>query len=144
MSILWRSVCSEVCSLLLHSCSSPPSQLFHSDLLSRHVNKCHANEKPLPSTGVRRKGSASASRATTSKQVCDQCVQANTSCDGSNPCCQSLSFLVHFLMFIFPIQQNVSNANIVALLSSFTVKQPQWVQVIQPVRALKHLAHQAL
>ena len=63
-----------------------PLTLCLSDLLSRHVNKCHANEKPLPSTGLRKKGSVSASRATTSKQVCDQCVQSNSSCDGCNPC----------------------------------------------------------
>ena len=77
------------------SCSNPLT-LCLSDLLSRHVNKCHANEKPLPSTGVRKKGSVSASRATTSKQVCDQCVQANSSCDGCNPCGQS--FFSTFLL----------------------------------------------
>ena len=78
-----------------------------SDLLSRHVNKCHASEKPLPSTGsTRRKGSASASRATTSKQACDQCVQSSLPCDGCNPCCEfSLSihidsfFLIVFISF---------------------------------------------
>jgi hypothetical protein len=60
-----------------------------SDLLSRHVNKCHANEKPASnaSSGSRRKGPASASRATTSKQACDQCVQSSLPCDGCNPCC---------------------------------------------------------
>jgi len=69
----------------LHSSSSP------SDLLSRHVNKCHANEKPTPNAaGGRRKGSAAASRATTSKQACDQCVQSSLPCDGSNPCCARL------------------------------------------------------
>ncbi|KAF8193417.1 hypothetical protein BJ912DRAFT_240778 [Pholiota molesta] len=62
-----------------------------SDLLSRHVNKCHANEKPLPNTGARRKGSASASRATTSKQACDQCVQLSLPCDGCNPCAKCVS-----------------------------------------------------
>lgn len=76
------------------------SVLSFSDLLSRHVNKCHANEKSLPSsTGVRsKKGSVSTSRATTSKQVCDQCVQANSSCDGCNPCGQFLLSL--FSIFI--------------------------------------------
>ena len=59
----------------------------HSDLLSRHVNKCHPNERqPQLAGSTRRKGSASASRATTSKQSCDQCVQASLPCDGSNPC----------------------------------------------------------
>ena len=74
-----------------------PLTLCLSDLLSRHVNKCHANEKPLPSTGVRKKGSVSASRATTSKQVCDQCVQSNSSCDGCNPCGQYFFSLFLFL-----------------------------------------------
>ena len=62
---------------------------FHSDLLSRHCNKCHANEKPPANTGSRRRGSASAARATTSKQACDQCVQSSLPCDGSNPCSTS-------------------------------------------------------
>ncbi|KIM73309.1 hypothetical protein PILCRDRAFT_15339 [Piloderma croceum F 1598] len=58
-----------------------------SDLLARHVNKCHANEKQIPAVNAnRRKGSASASRATTSKQACDQCVQSSLPCDGCNPC----------------------------------------------------------
>ncbi|KAJ7842947.1 hypothetical protein B0H14DRAFT_2585992 [Mycena olivaceomarginata] len=57
-----------------------------SDLLSRHVNKCHAAEKALLSSGSgssaaalnslggggRRKGTTAATRATTSKQACDQ------------------------------------------------------------------------
>jgi hypothetical protein len=30
----------------------------------------------------------SATRATTSKQACDQCVQGSLPCDGSNPCCE--------------------------------------------------------
>src|SRR6266852_6823673 len=50
-----------------------PLFFFASDLLSRHINKCHPNEKPLvSSTPSRRKGTSSASRATTSKQACDQ------------------------------------------------------------------------
>jgi len=67
-----------------------------SDLLSRHVNKCHPNEKPLVSSAPsRRKGTASASRATTSKQACDQCVQSTLPCDGANPCCKSPSLPTH-------------------------------------------------
>ncbi|KIM37314.1 hypothetical protein M413DRAFT_277287 [Hebeloma cylindrosporum] len=70
-----------------YKCQFCGDQFARSDLLSRHVNKCHASEKPLPATGnTRRKGSASASRATTSKQACDQCVQSSLPCDGSNPC----------------------------------------------------------
>jgi len=63
-----------------------------SDLLSRHINKCHSNEKPLVNTGSRRKGSTSASRATTSKQACDQCVQSSLPCDGCNPCGEPHTF----------------------------------------------------
>ncbi|KAH6901290.1 hypothetical protein BKA70DRAFT_1310186 [Coprinopsis sp. MPI-PUGE-AT-0042] len=70
-----------------YKCQYCGDQFARSDLLSRHVNKCHANEKPLPgATNGRRKGTTSLSRATTSKQACDQCVQSSLPCDGSNPC----------------------------------------------------------
>ncbi|KAJ7887216.1 hypothetical protein B0H14DRAFT_1273809 [Mycena olivaceomarginata] len=76
-----------------------------SDLLSRHVNKCHAAEKALLSSGSgssaaalnslggggRRKGTTAATRATTSKQACDQCVQSSLPCDGSNPCAKCVT-----------------------------------------------------
>ncbi|KAH0833439.1 hypothetical protein J3R83DRAFT_12553 [Lanmaoa asiatica] len=72
------------------TCSAPHAI---TDLLARHINKCHANEKPLPTTtpSGRRKGSAATSRATTSKQACDQCVQSSLPCDGSNPCSKCTS-----------------------------------------------------
>ncbi|KAF8885466.1 hypothetical protein BD779DRAFT_674752 [Infundibulicybe gibba] len=74
-----------------YKCQHCGDQFARSDLLSRHVNKCHAHEKPLPSvSGSRRKGSASASRATTSKQACDQCVQSSLPCDGANPCAKCI------------------------------------------------------
>ncbi|VDB92039.1 unnamed protein product [Peniophora sp. CBMAI 1063] len=70
-----------------YRCQHCGDQFARSDLLSRHVNKCHPNEKPLSSSAPqRRKGSTSATRATTSKQACDQCVQSSLPCDGSNPC----------------------------------------------------------
>ncbi|EIW83618.1 hypothetical protein CONPUDRAFT_88151 [Coniophora puteana RWD-64-598 SS2] len=70
-----------------YKCQYCGDQFARSDLLSRHVNKCHANEKPTPNaSNARRKGSASLSRATTSKQACDQCVQTSLPCDGCNPC----------------------------------------------------------
>jgi hypothetical protein len=79
-------------SFLLLPSPTAPLTPHSSDLLSRHVNKCHPNEKPLVSSAPsRRKGTSSASRATTSKQACDQCVQSTLPCDGANPCCQSLS-----------------------------------------------------
>ncbi|GAW06806.1 c6 transcription factor [Lentinula edodes] len=57
-----------------------------------HINKCHVGEKVAGGvvsndTHGRRKGlSANATRATTSKQACDQCVQSSLPCDGCNPC----------------------------------------------------------
>ncbi|KZV63596.1 hypothetical protein PENSPDRAFT_202610 [Peniophora sp. CONT] len=70
-----------------YRCQHCGDQFARSDLLSRHVNKCHPNEKPLSSSAPqRRKGSTSATRATTSKQACDQCVQSSLPCDGANPC----------------------------------------------------------
>ncbi|RDB16404.1 Uricase [Hypsizygus marmoreus] len=84
-----------------YKCQYCGDQFARSDLLSRHVNKCHANEKPLPSLGSRRKGSASASRATTSKQACDQCVQSSLPCDGCNPCakCVQRKYRCTFVKF---------------------------------------------
>ncbi|KAJ7792115.1 hypothetical protein B0H13DRAFT_2516476 [Mycena leptocephala] len=81
-------------------------QFARSDLLSRHVNKCHAAEKALALGGGgpsalahgqsgRRKGTTAATRATTSKQACDQCVQNSLACDGSNPCA--------FIWFLEPL-----------------------------------------
>lgn len=88
MPALWRSICTKVRFICYISHTQISIILFFpSDLLSRHVNKCHANEKPPPNAGnARRKGSDSASRATTSKQACDQCVQSSLPCDGCNPC----------------------------------------------------------
>ncbi|KAI1792062.1 hypothetical protein LXA43DRAFT_1181245 [Ganoderma leucocontextum] len=70
-----------------YKCQHCGDQFARSDLLSRHVNKCHASEKPPTTTAPsRRKGNAAASRATTSKQACDQCVTSSLPCDGANPC----------------------------------------------------------
>ncbi|KAJ7496348.1 hypothetical protein B0H11DRAFT_2276488 [Mycena galericulata] len=81
-----------------YKCQHCGDQFARSDLLSRHVNKCHAAEKNLGGAplipGVapgRRKGSTAATRATTSKQACDQCVQSSLPCDGSNPCAKCVS-----------------------------------------------------
>jgi uncharacterized C2H2 Zn-finger protein len=95
VSIVETSLPEGLSSSSLPSPAAPLSSIFpNSDLLSRHVNKCHPNEKPLVSSiPSRRKGTSSASRATTSKQACDQCVQSTLPCDGANPCGQSLGFL---------------------------------------------------
>ncbi|TRM59630.1 hypothetical protein BD626DRAFT_507831 [Schizophyllum amplum] len=80
-----------------YKCPQCGDQFARSDLLSRHVNKCHPDHKEkdgggggggpqaTTATAGRRKG-VSASRATTSKQACDQCVQNSLPCDGCNPC----------------------------------------------------------
>ncbi|KAK7056046.1 zinc finger/binuclear cluster transcriptional regulator [Favolaschia claudopus] len=79
-----------------YKCQHCGDQFARSDLLSRHVNKCHAAEKAAggtasaPATG-RRKGHTAATRATTSKQACDQCVQSSLPCDGSNPCAKCVA-----------------------------------------------------
>lgn len=68
-----------------------PHAISISDLLSRHVNKCHAGDKPpTTTTPARRKGhhGLSSTRATTSKQACDQCVINTLPCDGAFPCCE--------------------------------------------------------
>ncbi|KAL7279492.1 hypothetical protein ACG7TL_007335 [Trametes sanguinea] len=81
-----------------YKCQHCGDQFARSDLLSRHINKCHASEKPPTTTAPsRRKGMAAASRATTSKQACDQCVTSSLPCDGANPCCKChllFSFIV--------------------------------------------------
>ncbi|KAI0071954.1 hypothetical protein K474DRAFT_478664 [Panus rudis PR-1116 ss-1] len=71
-----------------YKCTHCGDQFARSDLLSRHINKCHASEKPPTTTApnTRRKGPTAAARATTSKQACDQCVQSSLPCDGCNPC----------------------------------------------------------
>jgi hypothetical protein len=138
MSTLWRSIRSQVSSTFSFFSLNVLSlnSLFVSDLLSRHVNKCHASEKPPTTTAPnRRKGSASASRATTSKQACDQCVVTNLPCDGSNPCCTSLSLslsfhLSFFFSFSFFFKQNASHASAGVLLSSSIDKRLPLVQVI--------------
>ncbi|KAJ8690150.1 hypothetical protein PTI98_011608 [Pleurotus ostreatus] len=68
-----------------YKCPFCVDQFARSDLLSRHVNKAHASEKPSSGTATQKKA---ASRATTSKQSCDQCVQSNSPCNGSYPCSQ--------------------------------------------------------
>ncbi|KDQ24157.1 hypothetical protein PLEOSDRAFT_1090687 [Pleurotus ostreatus PC15] len=68
-----------------YKCPFCADQFARSDLLSRHVNKAHASEKPSSGSATQKKA---ASRATTSKQSCDQCVQSNSPCNGSYPCSQ--------------------------------------------------------
>ncbi|KAF7334974.1 Zinc finger/binuclear cluster transcriptional regulator [Mycena venus] len=77
-----------------YKCQHCGDQFARSDLLSRHVNKCHAAEKALAPSATqpgRRKGTTAATRATTSKQACDQCVQSSLPCDGSNPCAKCVA-----------------------------------------------------
>ncbi|KAF9469140.1 hypothetical protein BDZ94DRAFT_358354 [Collybia nuda] len=85
-----------------YKCRYCGDQFARSDLLSRHINKCHSNERLLPNVPwSRKKDSASASRATTSKQACDQCVQSRLPCDGCNPCvkCVQRKYFCTFVQF---------------------------------------------
>lgn len=114
-----------------YKCQHCGDQFARSDLLSRHVNKCHSAEKPSSAPNNRRKGSTSAARATTSKQACDQCVITNLPCDGSNPCCESCpAFDPLTSLIIHLTQPNVSLASAVALLSNSTVRPLQSGPVI--------------
>ncbi|KAF7311693.1 Zinc finger/binuclear cluster transcriptional regulator [Mycena indigotica] len=75
-----------------YKCVHCGDQFARSDLLSRHVNKCHAGaSKAGGASSGRRKGTTAAARATTSKQACDQCVQSSLPCDGSNPCAKCVT-----------------------------------------------------
>ena len=113
--------------------------LYLSDLLSRHVNKCHPNEKPLVSSAPsRRKGTASASRATTSKQACDQCVQSTLPCDGANPCCKSLlntssPNTCSSMIYPFRSQPSACTERRGAPMSNSIARLHLWVRAIQPV-----------
>ncbi|KIM56941.1 hypothetical protein SCLCIDRAFT_201642 [Scleroderma citrinum Foug A] len=75
-----------------HKCQYCRAQFRRGHHLSYHINACHANEEPTQNAaGGRRKGSAAASPATTSNQLCDQCDQSSLPCDGSDPCSQCVS-----------------------------------------------------
>ncbi|KAJ7900551.1 hypothetical protein B0H14DRAFT_2556022 [Mycena olivaceomarginata] len=58
-----------------YKCQHCGDQFARSDLLLRHINKCHAAEKALAPSSAgppgRRKGTTAPTRATTSKQACD-------------------------------------------------------------------------
>ncbi|KAK0470433.1 putative zinc finger/binuclear cluster transcriptional regulator [Desarmillaria tabescens] len=69
-----------------YKCTHCGDQFARSDLLSRHINKCHASASTTTSEKGNGRRKASATRATTSKQACDQCVQSSLPCDGCNPC----------------------------------------------------------
>lgn len=73
-----------------YKCEHCGDQFARSDLLSRHVNKCHSAEA-IAAAGAnggsgRRKALSASTRATTSKQACDQCILSSLPCDGANPC----------------------------------------------------------
>ncbi|KAK0218580.1 putative zinc finger/binuclear cluster transcriptional regulator [Armillaria nabsnona] len=69
-----------------YKCTHCGDQFARSDLLSRHINKCHASASTTTNEKGNGRRKASATRATTSKQACDQCVQSSLPCDGCNPC----------------------------------------------------------
>jgi hypothetical protein len=137
VSVLWRPVCKEV---RLFPILQHVILFISSDLLSRHVNKCHADEKPPPNSGGSRRKGIAASRATTSKQACDQCVQSSLPCDGGCPCSMIFFSAVYLLFIHVHFQQNVFIEIANAHLSNFTAKQPPSVQATTPLQAL-YLTH---
>ncbi|EJD48915.1 hypothetical protein AURDEDRAFT_161853 [Auricularia subglabra TFB-10046 SS5] len=81
-----------------YKCTTCGDQFARSDLLSRHVNKCHAADRPQNSTS-RRRGSntarahaqqqaqqAAQQQAQTTVRQCDQCGQTGAACDLRAPC----------------------------------------------------------
>ncbi|KAF7320612.1 Zinc finger/binuclear cluster transcriptional regulator [Mycena chlorophos] len=74
-----------------YKCVHCGDQFARSDLLSRHINKCHGGASKTGGNGSNGKRKAASSRATTSKQACDQCVEGSLPCDGSNPCGKCMS-----------------------------------------------------
>ncbi|KAF8589796.1 hypothetical protein K439DRAFT_269714 [Ramaria rubella] len=87
-----------------YKCQHCGDQFARSDLLSRHVNKCHASEKPPTTTQpARRKGHAQPGSSSAggvrgpapslipppgSRKVCDPCAHSRTpaQCDSGLPC----------------------------------------------------------
>jgi len=161
MPALWRSVCSKVsteldsfwCRPLNDFCCMRCVVALVSDLLSRHVNKCHAGDKPPTTTApTRRKGQhgSSSTRATTSKQACDQCVVATLPCDGANPCCKYPIFFAFPREVLTagalspPFQPNAFNAKWVAHMSNSSVRQLLQVLVINIAFRSTQLLHPLL
>ncbi|KZT57634.1 hypothetical protein CALCODRAFT_271990 [Calocera cornea HHB12733] len=66
-----------------YKCQQCGDQFARSDLLSRHVNKCHSNN-PQP-TG-RGKGAAANQELDDKRRACDQCNHSKVRCDFGIPC----------------------------------------------------------
>lgn len=85
-----------------YKCQHCGDQFSRSDLLNRHIKKCHpdADDPTANKDGGKRKTNT-INRATTSKQACDQCVQSSLPCNGANPCskCAQRKVRCTFVMF---------------------------------------------
>ncbi|CAE7229558.1 unnamed protein product [Rhizoctonia solani] len=77
-----------------YACQTCGDRFARSDLLSRHVNKCHT-PGGLANTSTRKQGarnqSAAAAAEDKKRRPCDECTQHNTKCDFTRPSCNNCS-----------------------------------------------------
>ncbi|KZO89892.1 hypothetical protein CALVIDRAFT_436280 [Calocera viscosa TUFC12733] len=66
-----------------YKCQQCGDQFARSDLLSRHVNKCHSNN---PQPAGRGKGAAANQELDDKRRACDQCNHSKVRCDFGIPC----------------------------------------------------------
>ncbi|KAF8674111.1 hypothetical protein RHS04_07325 [Rhizoctonia solani] len=75
-----------------YACQTCGDRFARSDLLSRHVNKCHT-PGGLANTTSRKQGARNQSAASDDKKrrPCEECTQSNTKCDFGRPSCNNCS-----------------------------------------------------
>ncbi|KAF8753524.1 hypothetical protein RHS01_06929 [Rhizoctonia solani] len=75
-----------------YACQTCGDRFARSDLLSRHVNKCHT-PGGLANTTSRKQGARNQSAASDDKKrrPCEECTQSSTKCDFGRPSCNNCS-----------------------------------------------------